>query len=190
MMAVLVLAALLAALSPGPTSAFYYVPASGTIGSVTVRPISVLDMVPGCATTYGGFRICPTALTLAADTGPTVYRSPAATGRQIVQAIYTVEQWTSAGWTPIASSDVIRAEIGANQTGVQLVRPVLTLSNVARGYFRFTWIFSWFSSAGVNVGSTAILSNLATDHVCVTPLRWCQSYDGYVRTGGYLTNSW
>jgi len=168
--------------------AFSYTPVSGTIGNVSVPTIYVGDLTTSCAIIYD-YRVCPPVFTLYAETGPIAYRSPGSSGSQIVYAKYLVDQWDGSKWVTIAVSDLLRGQIGANQTSLRFAAPYMPLQ-VARGYFRFTWAFDWYTKDGALLGSTYIHSNLASDHVCVTPIRLCQSYNGYVRTGGYQTGGW
>jgi hypothetical protein len=109
---------------------------------------------------------------------------------QTVRVQYVVEMWVGRAWVPVAVSDHLQAVIGANESGVRFVQPELIVKDVSRGYFRFSLAVVWLSSTGRLLGSAVHLSNVAADHQCVTPARWCISYDGYVRTGGYLSNSW
>ena len=126
----------------------------------------------------------PTRFTLLSDKGPIVYRSPAYSGAQIFVIIYYVEQWSGAKWVKVASSSPLMGQISATQTGVQFTVQPFLQPTVAKGYFRFGALVMWFTSGQVWLGNTIMVSNLSSDHVCVTKKRLCQSYPGYVWTGG------
>jgi hypothetical protein len=168
--------------------AFYVGQAEGTVGKIVLPVIYAGDIHITCVKIYAA-TVCPPVFTLYAQTGPVLYRSPAFAGSQIVQGMYVVEQWDGSKWLPIAQSNLLQAQIGATKEKVSLAQPYMPLT-VGQGYFRFTWIFSWFSSKGDRLGSTIVLSNNKSEHECVTPARLCLSYDGFIRTGGYLTNEW
>jgi hypothetical protein len=185
---ILALVILFSALPVGRAQAFAYTTITGKIGSVTPSTIYVGDLVTTCVPIYNT-TVCPHNFTLYGNVGPTVSRSPASSGNQIVQAIYVVEKWDGSKWVPIAKTNVLQGQILATQTKVQFVAPYMQLQ-VAQGYFRLTWLFSWLTPTGTLLGSTIITSNLKTDHVCVTNARLCQSFDGFVQTGGYLTGKW
>jgi hypothetical protein len=184
----LALAVLFVSLPLDRAYAFYSVPQNGKAGSVSLPTIYVGDKASSCTRIYNS-TVCAPTFTLYGETGPIAYRSPAFAGSQIVQAIYVVERWDGSNWVATAKSDVLQGQIGLGQTSVQFVKPHMQVQ-VAQGYFRFSWLFSWLSSTGAVYGSTIVVSNLTTDHVCVTPARLCQVYPGFVRTGGYLTGKW
>jgi hypothetical protein len=160
--------------------AWSYKPVSGTRGNVSLPKIYVGDLyMPNGLTQF----------TLYGNTGPIVYRSAASTGIQIVKATYLVEKWDGFKWVIIKNSNLLQGQIGATQTYFQFAAPYIQPA-IARGYLRFTWAFDWYATNGVVLGATYVQSSLATDHVCVTKVRLCQSYPGYFRTGGYLTGAW
>ncbi len=184
----LALLVLFAALPVGQASAWYYSQASGVRGNVTLPVISILEKRDPCFPVYGTM-VCPSMLHLISYTGPTVYRSAAAAGAQIVQGMYVLEMWNGAAWTVIARSSIMQKQIGAYQNGVQF--PTLTLTpQIGRGIFRVTWLFSWFNSGGARIGSAVISSNQASDHICSNPYRLCKSLPGYFQTGGLQTGAW
>lgn len=155
--------------------AWSYSATQGKVGSVILPKILVDDrkMPDG-----------PTRFTLLSDKGPIVYRSPAYSGAQIFVIIYYVEQWSGAKWVKVASSSPLMGQISATQTGVQFTVQPFLQPTVAKGYFRFGALIMWFTSGQVWLGNTNMVSNLVSDHVCVTKVRLCQSYAGYVWTGG------
>jgi hypothetical protein len=189
---VVLVVALLAALffsSPaGHANAFAYTNLSGSAGRVDLPSIAIGDRHITCVM-YLGAQICTPVLVLDAEVGPTVYRSPASYGSQIVQALYVVEQWDGAQWVIVQSSGLIQRTIGSAQSSVQFPAPVLQVEH-GTGYFRLSWVFSWHTSSGGLLGTTSIISDRASDFTCVTSARLCQEYAGYVRTGGHLTGKW
>lgn len=162
-----------------PASAWTYQPVSGSLGNVSLPTVNVGDLYSGGYTKF----------TFYSNTGPIAYRSPASPGTQVVKAKYSVEQWYNNRWVTVSWSSLLTGQIGSTQTGVQFQSLYLEPSN-ARGYFRVTWAFDWYTPQGTLLGSTYVLANQTTDHTCVTTARWCQVQPDYVRTGGYLTNSW
>ncbi len=177
---VLLLCFIAAGLVPQQASAWSYSSTKGSIGSVVLPTISIGDLYMPA-----GY----TAFTLYGNTGPMVCRSAASKGAQIVKAQYIVQLWDGAKWVNSATTQVFTGQIAANQTSYRFVTPYVQPA-LARGTFRFTWAFDWLTSTGSLLGSTYVISNLISDHVCVTQSRLCQSYAGYFRTGGYLTGAW
>jgi hypothetical protein len=153
--------------------AWSYGVGTGTRGNVSLPTIYVGDLIMPSGIT---------AFTLYGNTGPIVGRNPASTGDQTAGAKYFVEQFDGAKWVIVAQSPLLSGQIRAGQTGIQLPAPYLQ-PFAARGYFRFRWQFAWTTSTGTALGSTDVVSNLVGDHVCVTKIRLCQPYAGYVRTG-------
>jgi hypothetical protein len=142
-------------------------------------------------TMYVGDLLMPTGLTqftLYGNTGPIVGRNPLSTGDQIIGVQYIVEQFNGANWVTIARSTFVTGRLRAGQTSIQFAAPYIQ-PLVARGYFRVTWYFTWSTATGSALGATAVVPNLTSDHMCVTKIRLCQMYAGYVRTGRNLT-SW
>jgi hypothetical protein len=182
LLAALALSILLVSLPPERASAWSPAPVGGSRGSVYVPQILVGDL---------GWPDGTTKFTLyaAANARPVVGRSPASTGAQIVKAQYHVEAWDGTKWVIIKSSPLLQGQIGASQTSIPFIEPYLQ-PNLARGYLRFTYTFDWYTTYGAFLGGTFVVSSLAQDHLCVTRIRLCQSYPGYVRTGGYLTGTW
>ncbi len=74
----------------------------------------------------------------------------------------------------------------SSQTSVIFSPPYLQ-PTTARGLFRVTTDLRWYNSAGTIIGIALVTSNSTIDHACVTPVRACRSYAGYVQTG--LNNS-
>ncbi|MEJ7585722.1 MAG: hypothetical protein WKF43_16940 [Acidimicrobiales bacterium] len=163
-----------------PASAWSYASVSGSPGGVAMPTVYVGDLIMP-----SGHR----AFTVSSNPGAPAHRSPASTGTQIVQGVYLVQQWANSQWVTVKSSPVMTGRMYSNQSSVYFP-PFYLQPSTARGYFRATWVFDWQNTAGTYLGSTYLVSGLATDHACVTPSRFCLSYAGYVRTGGYMTNSW
>ncbi len=155
--------------------AWSYSATQGKAGGVALPKIFVGDLYMP----YG-----QTQFTLYGDKGPTVYRSPGYSGAQIVAVIYYVEQWNGSKWVNVSSSNVLIGQISATQAGVQFTVAPYLQPTVAKGYFRFGTFVTWFTSGQVLLGNTKMVSNLVSDHICVTKKRFCQSYPGYVWTGG------
>ena len=176
----LLLCVIVAGLVPQHADAWAYSGTSKRIGSVVPPTIYIADLLMP-----SGY----TAFTLYGDTGPAVYRSPASTGAQIVKAQYIVQMWDGSKWVNSAVTQVFTGQIAANQTSYRFPAPYVQPS-VARGTFRFTWAFDWLTTSGTLLGSTYVISDRTSDHVCVTRSRLCQSYVGSFRTGGYLTGAW
>lgn len=160
-------------------SAWSYSPVSGTRGGVAVPNVFVGDL------NHSGL----TKFTLYSSTGPTVYRSAASSGTQVVAARYAVQQWSGSTWVTVKQSPLMTGQIGAAQSGVTFVAAYLQ-PDMARGYFRLVWGFDWKTTSGTLLGSSFVVPTLTTDHRCVTPVRLCSSQAGYVRTGGYLSGAW
>jgi hypothetical protein len=150
------------------------IPQSGRTGQVILPTIYVGDLLMPA-----GY----TAFTLFGDTGPTVMRTPGSTGAQIVRAIYVVEKWNGYSWVTLTSAGPISAQILSTQAGYRFAAPYIQ-PVIAKGTFRFSWIFGWYTPAGAQIGTTIMVSNLVSDHVCVTPKRPCKSSAGYFQTGG------
>lgn len=167
----------------GPVSAWVYENPVGSRGDVRVPTIYVGDLqIPDMPLGY-------TQFTLYGDAPVSAYRSPAATGVQTVRARYVVQRWDGTDWVNTARSDVMTRQIGSQQTRARFPSPYLQ-PQVSRGYLRLTYAFAWSDANGRALGNTVVTSNSYTDHVCVTNARWCRSYDGFVRTGKYMTNAW
>jgi hypothetical protein len=171
----LVVLALMVMLGSSPVHkvhAWSYSGYSGQVGTVIVPTIKIDDQP------FAGY----TQFVLWSNTGPVVYRSPASQGIQNIQAVYRVEQWNGSAWQVVVTSPVLKGQILATQSGVQMVALYLQ-PTVARGYFRVTWAVVWSSSTGTVLASTYIVPNLVGDHQCVTQIRLCKSYPGYFTTG-------
>ena len=164
----------------GSAAAWSYGVSSNRPGAVSVSNIYVGDLLNGSSATQ---------FTLYGNTNVVAYRSPGSTGQQLVMAQYVVQQYVNGQWVAIATSPVMSGYIGARQASISFAKPNIRPS-VARGYFRMAYWFAWSDSAGRALGSVTVLPNLSSDHVCATQLRLCQSGAGYVRTGGYRTNTW
>lgn len=148
-------------------------------GTVTLPTVYVADLIQPAGNV---------AFTLMSNTGPVAYRSPATTGVQTVNSRYYVQIWTTGGWANSAHSPLMTGQLNSGLSTVTFPRAYLQPLQT-RGYFRVTWAFDWYSNGSL-IGSTSVVSHLTSDHVCVTQSRLCQSSAGYVRTGGYRTNSW
>ena len=178
-LAVLVVMVLLGSAPVSKARAWAYSAPTGRPGAVIPPTISIADLyMPS------GLR----QFTLLGNTGPLVYRSPASTGAQNVGAMYVVEKWDGYKWVISARSGPLSGMIAAGQTAYRFAAPYIQ-PIASRGYFRVSFVFSW-SANGVNLGTTSILGNLTSDHVCVTRYRLCQSYAGFFRTGGMGTGTW
>ena len=178
--AVLALVILFVSLPVGKAYAWTYYNSAGRPGAASGTTIYIGDLYMP----WGGNQF-----TLYSNIGPVAYRSPATTGAQVVSAIYAVENWTGAGWVVTAKTDIFTGKIGANQSYYRFPTPYIQPIQ-SRGIFRVSFIYFWRSSTGVFLGSTQVISHLATDHVCLTSYRLCKSYPGYFQTGGYQTGTW
>jgi hypothetical protein len=158
----------------------------GQIGAVSLPTVYVGDL----GDVAGVFSPGLTALRFFTQSGPTAYRSPALPGAQTVHAVYLLEYQFENQWRVVVPSGVLVGVIGPEQDGVTFVRAELRPWPMARGYWRVTWGFVWYSSLGNQVASAIMTSDRAEDHVCLTTARLCVSGPGYVRTGGYLDNTW
>ena len=159
-------------------SAWTFSGARGQVGSVTLPVVSVADLLMP-----SGYR----AFTLLSNNGPVAYRSPATSGYQTVKARYTVKKFVDGAWYQATNSPLMSRTMATGQSAVRF--PALYLQpGSARGYFRVTWAFDWHNANGSMVATTHVVSNQTSDHACVTPVRWCQSFAGYVRTG--VANGW
>ena len=154
-------------------SAWTFSGAAGPIGSVTLPAVHVSDLVMP-----SGYR----AFTLLSDGGPVVYRSSATNGYQTIRARYTVEKYVNGAWHQAVNSPLMSRTIATGQSAIRMPAMYLQPSS-ARGYFRVTWAFDWHNASGTLVATTHVVSNQVGDHTCTTPVRWCQSYAGFVRTG-------
>ncbi len=155
----------------------------GQAGAVSPPVVQVTDLGDVAGVIIPGL----TALRFITETGPIAYRSPAFSGAQEVHAMYLLEQWSGSGWVIVVRSDVLVGVIGAAQNGVIFGRADLR-PTVARGYWRVTWLFGWYSSTAL-VASALVTPDSTGDHVCVTTARRCETGPGWVETGGYLDNT-
>jgi len=152
--------------------AWSYYGAIGKPGSVQVPVIQVADI--GMPTSNG---MIP-SLTLLANTGPIVYRSPSYAGEQIVYARYRVEQWNGAKWVLYTQSVRFQGRIPANQNAIRFIAP--NISPIpTKGIMRFTWAFDWYRPDNVLLGGIFMIPNVASDHKCITTSRPCLMYDGF-----------
>lgn len=170
LVAVLCLCAIIVGSFPGQASAWVLARTAGRPGSISNLTTYVGDLLLGNGAT---------AFTLYGSNGPLVSRSPGSSGTQLLRARYIVEKWNGSSWVQLTSQGMYSGQISANQTYYRFprlyIQPLQT-----QGFFRITWIFDWRTTAGVIIASTSVVSNLATDHVCVTQSRFCRSYAGYV----------
>jgi hypothetical protein len=179
LMAALLVAVLFGVLPAGQAHAYSSQGVIGRPGNLVLPAIQIVDVY-----TFNSWDFV-----LLGGSGPIVYRSAAATGSQTIQALYVIEQWNGSQRLVSAKSRLLPAQIAAANSGVQMVAPYMTPIS-SRGTFRFSWIFSWFSSTGALLGSTTIISTAASEHVCVTKQRLCQSSAGFFTTGGFRTGTW
>lgn len=153
--------------------------ASGRPGAITVATIYVGDLGNGGNTKF----------TLYGNTSVVVYRSPATSGTQTINALYVVQKFVNNVWVNVKISPALAGTVTSQQNRVNFVPPYLE-PDVARGYFRVVYHFSWVDANGRQIAGKSVIPNLTSDHVCVTNVRLCRSYPGYVQTGGYLTGQW
>jgi hypothetical protein len=115
--------------------------------------------------------------------GPTVTRSPATSGAQDANVIYSVQVWEGTQW--VERLRVVRN--GRIPEGYNAVRtpsfdayPTVAV----RGYVRVVMGINWFV-AGTNtrLGYTNIVPDTASDHQCATSVRPCEVYNGFARLG-------
>jgi len=166
---VLALVVLFSALPAGKAYAWSYATPSGRPGAASIPTIYVGDLyMPWGSTQF----------TLYGSTGPIAYRSPGSTGAQTVAAVYTVQKLVGSSWVTTATAGMFTGQIGATQSSYRFPTPYIQPVE-SRGYFRVTWTFVWHSSTGTYLGGTNVVSNLATDHVCVTTSRLCFTAAGY-----------
>jgi hypothetical protein len=110
-----------------------------------------------------------------------VYRSRATSGDQIVKAVYTLQRWSGSSWVGIAQQGMMTRVIRAGQSYVAFPALDISPSNFRRSYYyRVTWAVGWATPAEATLGGTMVVSNLATDHRCVTTRYLCTAYAGYV----------
>jgi len=114
--------------------------------------------------------------------GPTVSRSPATAGDQEVTIYYNLSRWTGSEWAVIQRTGHT-STLPAGSDQVQL-KNMYIAPDAALGYFRVTEAFVWYVG-GTNtfLGATAILPTNAEDMVCITTLRACTAYPGYLDVG-------
>jgi hypothetical protein len=155
-----------------PTYAWSYKVVTGKAGAVSVPYIYIGDLLMP----YGIRQ-----LTLYGNS-PIAYRSPATTGSQIVSAQYYVEKWNGSAWFITAKSPQYIKTISGTQAYVLMPKPYIQPVQTV-GTFRVTWLFTWSTSTGAPLGGVKIIPKLASDHVCVTPYRYCKSSPGYFVTG-------
>jgi hypothetical protein len=175
LLAVLLVIMLFGSIPLGRAHAWSYAKLSSRPGAVIVPTVYISDLP-------AGNNILSLTLTNSSvSTGPVVYRSPATTGDQIILAAYGVEMWNGAGWVPFAYSPmgVLRLTIRANQSSVVFPNLYIQPPVMPAGYYRVTWSFVWGTTTGAALGSTNVVSNLTTDHVCGSTNRWCRAYVGY-----------
>jgi hypothetical protein len=109
------------------------------------------------------------------------YRSPATSGDQTVMAAYTLQRWSGSSWVTIAQQGWLTGVIRAGQSYVAFPALNMVPSNFLRGYYyRVTWAVVWSTPTGTGLGGTMVVSNLATDHTCVTTRYLCTAYAGSV----------
>jgi hypothetical protein len=184
LLAVLVVMVVLGSAPVNKARAWGYNSPTGRPGAVSVPQVYIADVVMP-----NGIRVFTLNQHTTATSGPFAYRSPATTGVQNVAAHYVVEKWDGYKWVRSASAGPFIRQIGSAQPGVYLPK-IYIQPLTSRGYFRVTWYFAWATTTDIALGSTAIMSDRSSDHVCATPYRLCQSYAGYFRTGGVGTGAW
>jgi hypothetical protein len=158
-------------------SAWLYDRAFGRPGAVTVTtPIHALDITYWYA--WGPW----TATQIQNSAGPTVSRSPATSGAQDVVIIYSLQVWNGSQWVQRTTA-VGSSRIPAGYSAARL--PHLTaFPNVGRGYFRVVEAITWFvAGTTTQLGFTAIVPHVTSDHRCTTPMRACAAYPGYLKLG-------
>lgn len=154
-------------------ASWVYAGAAGSAGAVTATtPISAVDINYG----YG------TQLVFMNSAGPTVSRSPATTGAQDAEIFYSLQVWDGVQWVQ-RTGQRSYGRIGAGYSGARL--PALAQNPMSyRGYTRVVEVITWYVGGTSTVlGATVITPHLASDQVCVTSLRPCASYPGYMRLG-------
>ncbi|MEO5887567.1 MAG: hypothetical protein ABIQ77_07885 [Anaerolineales bacterium] len=191
LLAVLMVMVLFGSLPAGKAHAWTYMNPVARPGRVYVpTTITVQDIRFACTTDRNGITSCNYAYTLSSPTGPVIYRSPASTGAQAVAAQYQMEQWDGSKWVAISRQGPFIGQIGSLQNYYTFPAPSLSPVGAGRGYYRVTWTFAWSTTTGVSLGGVSVVPNLATDHACATIYRLCQTFPGYVRTGGFQTGQW
>lgn len=189
LLAVLMVMVLFGSLPAGKAHAWTYMNRVARPGEVRVPTITVQDLRLSCTTDRNGITICNYAYILSSPTGPVIYRSPASTGAQAVAAQYQMEQWDGSKWVAIKRQS-FSGQIGSLQNYYTFPAPYFSPVGAGRGIYRVTWAFAWSTTTAVSLGGVAVVPNLATDHACATIYRLCQTFPGYVQTGGFQTRQW
>jgi hypothetical protein len=176
LVAVVILAMLFGALPTGKAHAWAYRNITGRPGAVSVPTVRFGDTL---LQTSAGLIAAPRFDS--AGRYVYAYRSPATSGDQTVKALYVLEGWSGSGWVKIAHQGWMTRVIRAGQSYVAFPALDISPSNFRRGsYYRVTWSVIWATPAGAGLGGTRVVSNLASDHRCVTTRYLCTSYAGYV----------
>ena len=115
--------------------------------------------------------------------GPTVTRSPATSGAQDANVIYSVQVWDGTQWTErlrVVRNGRIPAGYNAVRSPSFDAYPTVAV----RGYVRVVIGINWFV-AGTNtrLGYTNLVPDRASDHQCATTVRPCELYNGFARLG-------
>ncbi|MEV1066427.1 hypothetical protein [Streptomyces sp. NPDC050263] len=170
-------ALLLGALAAAPPAAAWRLDATiGQPGAVTLPQVSVSDI---------GFPPLPPTLTFDSAAGPVVQRSPAYAGAQNVVANYSVQRNTgngADGWVTVTPRRDIVRQIGAGESQVRFPA-VFIQPTTGSGNYRIVFEFHWATDMNGYLGSQSWLPNEMSDHACVTTLRPCTVYAGYVEVG-------
>ncbi|MFB6823179.1 hypothetical protein ACFCXA_16520 [Streptomyces virginiae] len=124
----------------------------------------------------------PPLLTFGSATGAVAQRSPASAIAQDITGIYSLQRFSGGQWVPVWSKEY-QGSFAPGQATVQF--PAVSVAPTAgRGVYRFQFGFTWFASGTTTpLGSQLVISDSATDHQCVTPLRPCQAGSGSVQVG-------
>lgn len=157
--------------------AWSYLLPSGRPGAVSIPRVYISDLPAGANILY------PTFYNSSTSSGPIVYRSPATSGDQFVSGTYALQFLNGSDWVTIAYAvnSPFSGWIRAGQNSIVFPNLYIQPYPIQAGYYRVTWVFAWKTGAGVVLGSTAVVSNLATDHVCYKTTIPCRSYAGSVR---------
>ena len=168
-------AAAVVATVASPAHAWQYQSPSGPVGNVSSPAFRFGDLYVSGSKYF----------TASSDSGPTVYRSSATAGYQLVTVKYYVERWNGSAWQVVATSDPIPGSIYAGQLGVRMLTGARIQPSITTGYFRVTEGIVWQDATNAILAYTWVGSDTAGEQVCgtVNPNRSCYQYPGYVYVG-------
>ena len=165
-------------------AAFTTLTSSGKPGYAYLPVIKVYEFWYGTYTVPGTWQTA-----FQTSTKPQVYRSPSYAGSQYIQAIAVLEKLDAAGNWAVVNYKLQEVLVSSTQTHAIFNNFTFERAD-PRGYWRVSWIITWFTERGVKVASNTLITNQASEYTVSTTNRLWVIGPGYVRLGGYMTKAW